>query len=89
MRRYQVACSVGLAFLAAPSLVPPPVSGVALVQRSDDACRPDGSLKTVPDLVEGSGIAVSSRVPGRVWTHNDSALPSCWRSTGGAARRLG
>lgn len=35
-------------------------------------CRPAGTLVTVPELAEGSGLAVSSRVPGRLWAHNDS-----------------
>lgn len=39
------------------------------------ACRPDGPLVPVPNLVEGSGIAVSRSDPGRVWAHNDSGRP--------------
>ena len=35
-------------------------------------CRPAGSLVRVPELPEESGVAVSRRVPGRLWTHNDS-----------------
>jgi hypothetical protein len=29
----------------------------------------------VPGLSEGSGLALSRRVPGRLWTHNDSGKP--------------
>jgi hypothetical protein len=35
-------------------------------------CRPSGSLVRIPELSEGSGIAVSRRTPGRLWAHNDS-----------------
>jgi hypothetical protein len=38
-------------------------------------CRPDGSLAPMPELREASGIAVSLRIPGRLWTHNDSGQP--------------
>ena len=41
-------------------------------QGSRAACRPAGSLVPVSGLTEGSGLAVSRRVPGRLWTHNDS-----------------
>jgi glucose/arabinose dehydrogenase len=40
---------------------------------SPPPCRPDGELVTVPELVEASGIAVSRRVPGRLWMHNDGS----------------
>jgi hypothetical protein len=38
-------------------------------------CRPTGPLVQVPGLSEASGLAVSRRVPGRLWTHNDSGEP--------------
>jgi hypothetical protein len=38
-------------------------------------CRPDGRIATIPELPEASGIAVSRRVPGRLWAHNDSGQP--------------
>lgn len=38
-------------------------------------CRPDGPVASVPELPEASGIAVSRRVPGRLWAHNDSGQP--------------
>jgi hypothetical protein len=38
-------------------------------------CRPSGPLIPVPGLSEASGLAVSRRVPGRLWTHNDSGAP--------------
>ena len=39
------------------------------------ACHPTGSLVQVPGVSEGSGLAASRRVPGRLWTHNDSGNP--------------
>jgi hypothetical protein len=38
-------------------------------------CVPAGEVRRVPELVEGSGIAASRRVPGRFWAHNDSGAP--------------
>jgi hypothetical protein len=38
-------------------------------------CAPAGELRRVPQLVEGSGVAASHRVPGRLWAHNDSGAP--------------
>jgi hypothetical protein len=35
-------------------------------------CRASGTLVRIPDLPEASGVAVSRRSPGRLWTHNDS-----------------
>ena len=38
-------------------------------------CRAAGPLARVPELPESSGLAVSTRVPGRLWSHNDSGEP--------------
>ena len=38
-------------------------------------CRPKGKLTRVNGLPEASGVAVSRRTPGRLWTHNDSGDP--------------
>jgi hypothetical protein len=38
-------------------------------------CAPAGEVRRVPELVEGSGVAASRRVPGRLWAHNDSGAP--------------
>ena len=38
-------------------------------------CRPAGGLARIPELPEASGLAVSTRVPGRLWSHNDSGEP--------------
>lgn len=57
--------------LGVPSAIP------SAQPRADtlDKCRPGGSLATIPDLPEASGIAVSRRVRGRLWSHNDSGEP--------------
>jgi hypothetical protein len=52
-----------------------PTSVRAQQQRSAPSCRPDGPVATIPELPEASGIAVSLRVPGRLWAHNDSGQP--------------
>lgn len=40
-----------------------------------ETCRAVTALIRLPGLNEASGIAVSRRVPGRLWTHNDSGKP--------------
>jgi hypothetical protein len=44
-------------------------------QQSALQCQLAGTLVQVPGLVEGSGLALSRRVAGRLWTHNDSGKP--------------
>jgi hypothetical protein len=38
-------------------------------------CQPSASLIAVPDLPEGSGVALSRRTAGMLWSHNDSGEP--------------
>jgi hypothetical protein len=38
-------------------------------------CRVDGAIARLAQLPEASGVTVSRRVPGRLWTHNDSGQP--------------
>jgi hypothetical protein len=58
------AAAVGLSFAAAAA---------AFAQDGGSiACKADGRPAAVPDLPEASGVAVSRRVPGRLWAHNDS-----------------
>ena len=40
------------------------------------SCQATGPLRPLAGLPEASGLAVSRRVPGRFWTHNDSATPT-------------
>jgi hypothetical protein len=49
---------------------------VAATERHDEvACKPVGSLMPLPGLPEASGVALSLRTPGVVWTLNDSGDP--------------
>lgn len=47
---------------------------VALTQ-TPASCTPSGQLTQLEELPEASGLAISRRVPGRLWTHNDSGRP--------------
>ncbi len=49
----------------------PPQSGRAQVSR----CTPSGTLVPLSGVSEASGLALSRRVPGRLWTINDSGQP--------------
>src|SRR5687767_6962055 len=50
--------------------------GLAAGQRAAAVeCRPDGVAVELRGLPEASGLAVSRRVPGRLWSHNDSGKP--------------
>jgi hypothetical protein len=62
-----------VAFLFAIS----PVPRLDAIQGNGTApvCRPAGSLSRLQLLPEASGLAASRRVPGRLWTHNDSGEP--------------
>jgi hypothetical protein len=42
---------------------------------NEATCRVDGQLARLAQLPEASGVTVSRRVPGRLWTHNDSGQP--------------
>lgn len=52
-------------------------SSAALTQTrgATDACRPAGPIARLAGLSEASGLAISTRVPGRFWSHNDSGNP--------------
>ena len=45
------------------------------VEAQKAACRVAGPLLRLPEVPEASGIAVSRRTPGVLWTHNDSGQP--------------
>ena len=60
--------SIGFVFALLPS--------VALAVASQvSRCQPAGTLAGIEGLREGSGLALSRRTPGRLWTHNDSGAP--------------
>lgn len=66
-----------LAVVASLLFVPWPAPLVVVQARQQQAqqCSARGSLVQLPGLSEASGLAVSQRVPGRLWTHNDSGQP--------------
>jgi hypothetical protein len=64
-----VAIAVALSFVAAS------VTPAAAQQSTSAQCRPSGPLVEVSGLAEASGLALSRRVPGRLWAHNDSGDP--------------
>jgi hypothetical protein len=41
-------------------------------QAAAPQCQSSGRIVRIPELPEGSGVAVSRRSPGRLWAHNDS-----------------
>ena len=51
--------------LAAPRLAP-----------AQQSCRADGALVALKNLPEASGVAVSRKSPGVIWSHNDSGEPT-------------
>lgn len=55
-------------FIASPS-------STLSAQEAGLQCQLPGPSVQVPGLSEGSGLALSRRVPGRLWTHNDSGKP--------------
>jgi hypothetical protein len=44
-------------------------------QENAASCRPTDSVVQLPGLAEASGLALSRRTPGRLWSHNDSGEP--------------
>jgi len=68
-----------LAFVIRPHLVVSVVLALVLSLTGSTAaqpqCRPSGSLATLPGISEASGLAISRRSAGRLWTHNDSGQP--------------
>ncbi len=75
MRRTRV-ITAALTLAALPMLVA--VCGetkATNTQANEIACRVDGERTRLAPLPEASGVAVGRRVPGRLWTLNDSAQP--------------
>ena len=52
-----------------------PASAQQASLRGPSACQTATPLVRVKELPEGSGLASSRRVPGRLWSHNDSGQP--------------
>ena len=74
IRMRRVATRVAFIALVVSFIAPSPLT-IAARQSASATCRPSGPLVQVPGLREASGLAVSRRVPGRLWTHNDSGQP--------------
>jgi hypothetical protein len=53
-------------------------------------CQPAEALVRIADLPEASGVAVSRRLPGRLWAHNDSgeAVPVALDTRGSVTGRV-
>src|SRR5688500_5747548 len=76
---------VGLAISIGPAEVRQKPASAASAR-----CQPSGSGVRVAELAEASGIAVSRRVPGRLWALNDSGDPTIYAldSRGSVTGRL-
>jgi glucose/arabinose dehydrogenase len=61
-------------FIAAGILFGTLASQALAAQEDPAQCRPGAAVR-VPELPEGSGLAVSRSTPGRLWAHNDSGQP--------------
>ena len=63
--------------LIALALMPWPdrVSIADAAQQNAPQCTAAATLVRVPQMTEASGLALNRRVPGRLWTHNDSGQP--------------
>ena len=51
------------------------VPAATSTQQPGGQCKASGALVRLPGLSEASGLAISRRTPGRLWTHNDSGQP--------------
>ena len=59
----------------------------ASADRVNDVCMPAGASRTLRELPEASGVTLSRRTPGTLWSHNDSGAPVVFAlSTSGAVR---
>ena len=64
--------SVSVAIVGAIGII---VVGVLLMERPDDAAGPCVVMQRatmLPEIPEASGLAISRRTPGIIWSHNDS-----------------
>src|SRR5687767_2251902 len=53
----------------------------------DNVCTSAGRLSSLPALPEASGVALSRRSPGLLWSHNDSGEPMVFAvDTAGVAK---
>ena len=54
---------------------PEPLSITHAAPQTAQQCTATATLVKVPQLTEASGLAISRRVAGRLWAHNDSGQP--------------
>ena len=67
MKRILLVLVAALASSSSPAL--------AAQTREKATCEPTAALVPLSGLSEASGLALSRRTPGRLWTHNDSGEP--------------
>jgi hypothetical protein len=65
----------GLILSAILLLSAAPDAGASPQAAAAASCQAGSTLMRLADLAEASGLAVSRRTPGRLWTHNDSGQP--------------
>lgn len=51
------------------------LAATAIAAQRDDLCTVITRLTALPQLPEASGVALSRRIPGLLWAHNDSGEP--------------
>ena len=61
--------------MAVAVIAPSATAGAQQQAVSGPQCRPAGPITKIPELPEASGLAISLRVPDRLWAHNDSGEP--------------
>ena len=61
--------------VATTSLAAAMIVGGIPLRAQQAVCQPHGKLVQLRDVPEASGLTVSRRVRGRLWTHNDSGQP--------------
>jgi hypothetical protein len=74
MRRPVRRRSLAVTAIVAVLLFSPLTPGAA-GQGQRAQCSATGGLVPLPGLAEASGLAISRRTPGRLWSHNDSGQP--------------
>lgn len=63
-------------FSASVALILGALASNVSAQSPSAQCQPSGTLTRLPGLSEASGLAVSRRVPARLYSHNDSGQPT-------------
>ena len=69
-------CLVALTLATGPILAATGTRAPEAQSPASVACEPGKRAVAIPGLPEASGLALSRRVPGRLWTHHDSGKPA-------------